>query len=84
MYKGIHLCYLPKSCKEPSDVGAINIPSLKQGTGAQRNGIPPTKPCTLKVVEPVFEGSLVLGALPLATALLQGTKDFECIVLGGM
>lgn len=64
-------------------MGTIDIPSLKQGTEAQANWKPPTKPWTLKVVEPVFEGSLVLGAIPTAT-VLQGTKDVECLVLRDM
>lgn len=58
-------------------MGTTDIPSLKQGTGAQGNGTPPTQPWTLKVVEPVFEGCLVLGALP-TTTVLQDTKDLEC------
>lgn len=64
-------------------MGTIDIPSLKQGTGVQGNGTPRAKPWTLKVVEPLFEGGLVLGAFPTAT-VFHGTKGLECTVLTDM
>lgn len=64
-------------------MGTIDIPRLKQGTGAQGNGTPSIKPWTLKVVELVFEGCMILGALP-TTTVLQDTKDLECTDLRDM